>query len=427
MDMPKFFVSSILMMLAADGLAELKPISDDDLSEISGQAYVSIDQTNHPTKTNLEYTRVNIGMQIETFARADKLELGTYHRWEKHPTNPSLNGTPCHSCNGTEAGLEKIGSDILAEDFTLGYIHNDEYANRYKSVPMVAKYNQNGQLVKHNEGEVVPFEINDPFIEFARDSATNEVVGVRIGFGDAKGILSGNILGLTGAIDVNIRDGVEELSEARKKQEGNIVESALTLLTPLLVAGGDLSTQAVLVDENGNLDPIRASNIGMANGTEFTIAGADFLAATAVPILSDIGLISSDSRAEQTSWAGCGLFNLSPCYNIYVQSEGCEMLGIPTCFPLNNFQSLPIGEVNEINGRQYITDTVSGVFMSFQSRDLEWSTGPAGRQAMNEFVQATSGAFLNLPTGAVEVNLSEVYNGVEGVRREYIDRGVGLF
>ena len=103
------------------------------------------------------------------------------------------------------------------------------------------------------------------------------------------------------------------------------------------------------------------------------------------------------------------------------------MLGIPTCFPLNNFQSLPIGEVKEVNGRQYITDTVSGVFMSFQTRDLDWSTGPAGQQAMNEFVQATSGAFLNLPTGAVQVNLSEVYNGVQGVRREYIDRGVGLF
>ena len=65
--------------------------------------------------------------------------------------------------------------------------------------------------------------------------------------------------------------------------------------------------------------------------------------------------------------------------------------------------------------------------MSFQTRDLDWSTGPAGQQAMNEFVQATSGAFLNLPTGAVQVNLSEVYNGVQGVRREYIDRGVGLF
>mgnify|MGYP000165074760 FL=1 len=427
MDTPKLLVSSFLMMFAADSFAELKAISDDDLSEISGQAYISIDQASHPTETNVEYTRVNVGMQIETLTRADKLELGTYHRWENHPTNPSLNGSPCHTCNGTEVGLEKIGSDIVAEDFTLGYIHNEQYANRYKSVPMVAKYNQHGQLVKHDEGEIVPFEINDPFIEFARDKATNDVVGVRIGFGDAKGILSGNILGLTGAIDVNIRDGVEELSEAREHQEGNIVESALTLLTPLLVAGGDLSAQAVLVDENGNPDPIRSSNIGMANGSEFTIAGADFLAAAAVPILSDVGLLSSDSRAERMSWAGCGLFNLSPCYNIYVQSEGCEMLGIPTCFPLNNFQSLPIGEVKEMNGRQYITDTVSGVFMSFQTRDLDWSTGPAGQQAMNEFVQATSGAFLNLPTGAVQVNLSEVYNGVQGVRREYIDRGVGLF
>lgn len=427
MDTPKLLVSLFLFIFSSDVFAELKAISDDDLSEISGQAYLSIDQANHPTEPNVEYTRVNLGMQIETLARADKFEMGTYHRWENHPTNPTLNGSPCHSCNGTEVGLEKMGSDIVAEDFSLGYIHSDQYANKYKSVPMVAKYDKYGRMVEHDEGEIVPFEINNPFIEFARDEATNDVIGVRIGFGDAKGLLSGNILGLSGAIDVNIRDGVEELSEARKKQDGNIVESALTLLTPLLVAGGDLSAQAVLVDENGNPDAVRSSNIGMANGTEFTIAGADFLAATAVPILSDIGLLSSDSRAERVSWSGCGVFNLSPCYKIYVQSEDCAMLGIPTCFALNNFQSLPIGKIEKKNGRQYITDTVSGVFMSFQTRDMDWSTGPAGEQAMNNFVKATSGAFLNLPTGAVEVNLSEVYNGVSGARREYIDRGVGLF
>ena len=46
---------------------------------------------------------------------------------------------------------------------------------------------------------------------------------------------------------------------------------------------------------------------------------------------------------------------------------------------------------------------------------------------MASFVNATAGAFLNVPTGAVKVNLNEVYNGIHGVRREYIDRGVGLF
>lgn len=409
-------------------LAELKAITDEELSGITGQAYVSIDQANHPTETNVSYTRVNLGMTVETQLTADKLELGTYHRWQNHPTNPSLNGKPCHNCNGTEEGLETMSSDILMEDFALGYIHSDDYANKYKSVPMVAKgYDRYGRVINYQDGEIVPFEINNPFLEFARDTVTGEVIGVRIGFGDSKGVLSGNILSLTGAIDVDIRDGVEGLSAARQKQDGNILEEALTLLTPLLVAGGDLSAQASLVDENGDPDPIRSKNIGMANGSEFKISGADFVAAGAVPLLSNAGLIGSDSRSEFSSLFGCGLFGLLSCFNIYIESDNCVMLGIPTCFPLSNFQSMPVGKVSEIDGRQYITDTVSGLFMSFQTRDMEWSTGEAGLHAMDEFVKATSGAFLNIPTGSVNVNLSEVYNGVTGVRREYIDRGVGLF
>ena len=429
MDTPKVLTSIFLFAFSSsNAFAELKTISDAEMSDISGQAYVSIDKAYHPTEQNVSYTRVNLGMKIETQMSAERLELGTYHRWENHPTNSSLNGTACHTCNGTEAGLEAIGSDILAEDFTLGYIHSDAYQDKYSSVPMVAKgFDKYGRVVNYEEGEIVPMEINDPFFEFAYDEVTNEVIGLRIGFGDAKGMLSGNILGLSGAVDVNIRDGVEELSEAREEQDGNLIESALTLLTPLLVAGGDLSAQAVLTDEHGNPDPIRASTIGMANGSEFKIAGADFLAAAAVPLLSDVGLLGSDSRSEFSSLFGCGLFGLLSCFDIYVQSEDCSMLGIPTCFPLNNFKSLPIGKVEEINGQQYITDTVSGVFMSFQTRDMDWSTGPAGEQAMNEFVRATSGAFMNLPTGAVKVNLSEVYNGVDSVRLEYIDRGRGLF
>ena len=376
----------------------------------------------------MSYTRVNLGMKVETQLTADKLELGTYHRWENHPTNPALNGTACHMCTGAEEGLEVIGSDILMENFGLGYIHSDSYANKYKSVPMLAKgFDRYGRVIKYGDGEIAPFEINNPFFEFARDEVTGDVIGVRIGFGESKGVLSGNILSLTGAVDVDIRDGVDGLSEARQQQNGNILEEALTLLTPLLVAGGDLSAQASLVDSNGDADPVRSSFIGMENGSEFKIAGADFIAAGAVPLLSGAGLIGSNSRSEFSSAFGCGLFGLLSCFNIYVESDNCVMLGIPTCFPLTNFQSMPVGKVKEVDGRQYITDTVSGLFLSFQTRDMEWSTGKAGNQAMNDFVKASSGAFLNIPTGSVKVNLSEVYNGVTGVRREYVDRGVGLF
>ncbi|ARU57527.1 hypothetical protein OLMES_3492 [Oleiphilus messinensis] len=411
----------------ADSYGELKAISDEEMSDITGQAFISIDQNSHPTQSDISYTRVNLGMKIDTMMVAEEMELGKYHRWENHPTDPSLNGKACYTCDGSEAGLESTGADIHATNFSLGYIHSNDYTNKYKSVPMVAKgFDSRGRPINYSEGEVVPFQINDPFLEFAFDDATNEMIGVRIGFGDSKGILSGNILSLSGAVEVDIRDDVDGLSAARQKQDGNILEEALTLLTPLLVADGELSAQAILVDENGEADPVRSQYIGMQNGTEFTIEGADFLAAGVVPLLSDANLIGSASRSEQVSSSGCGLFGLFACYNIYIQSDDCVMLGIPTCFPLTNFQSMPVGKVEEINGRQYITDTASGLFLSFQTRDMEWSTDSSAT-AMSNFVSATSGAFLNLPTGAVKVNLHEVYEGIHGVRREYIDRGVGLF
>lgn len=424
----RLLLSFVIFFVSLTSQAELKALEDNELSNVVGQAYISIDQDHHPVQSNINYTRINLGMKVETQVTAENFELGTYHRWEDHPTDSSLNGTPCHSCDGSELGLETSKSDLLAENFSLGYIQSDDYSRRYKSVPMMAKgFDSRGRPVNYTNGEIVPFEINDPFFEFAFDDETNEVIGMRIGFGDSKGILSGNILALTGAVDVDIRDGVDGLSEARQKQDGNFLEEALTLLTPLLVKDGDLSAQAELVNDKGEADPVRSSYIGMVNGTEFTIEGADFLAANAVPLLSNFGLIGSNSRSERVSTFGCGLFNLLSCYNIYVESDNCLMLGIPTCFPLTNFQSMPVGKIEVINGRQYITDTVSGLFLSFQTKDMDWSTGKAGTAAMDSFVRATSGAFLNLPTGSVQVNLSEVYNGISGARREYIDRGVGLF
>ncbi len=418
-----------LAMLSHNTYAELKAMGDEELSGITGQAYLAVDQTTNPVETNVSHTRVSFGMDIETQLNAKTLELGKYPRWENHPTNPALNGMPCPSCVGTEPGLEKSSSDILIENFSLGYINNAQYRDKYKSVPIQAKgFDGAGRVINYAENEIAPFHINDPFIEFAYDESTQEMIGVRIGFGEAKGLLSGNILALTGAIDVDIRDGVAGLSAARKKQDGNFIESALTLLTPLLVKNGELSAQAALVNDKGELDPVRSGNIGMVNGTEFEITKADWLAANAVTLLSGTGLIGSASRSEKVSSSGCGLFNWGSCYNIYIESENCVMLGIPTCFPLTNFQSMPVGKVEEINGRQYITDTVSGLFLSFQSRNVAWSTAKNVHAAQpGQHVTATSGAFLNLPTGSVKVNLNEVYNGISGQRREYIDRGVGMF
>ncbi|CAN0592906.1 unnamed protein product, partial [Ectocarpus sp. 12 AP-2014] len=70
----------------------------------------------------------------------------------------------------------------------------------------------------------------------------------------------------------------------------------------------------------------------------------------------------------------------------------------------------------------------TGAFISFQTKDLEWLTDVKNTSATPEdFIRATSGAFFNIPNGAVEVNLAEALNGTVRYRTEYIDRGKGLF
>ena len=110
----------------------------------------------------------------------------------------------------------------------------------------------------YTNGEIVPFEITDPYIEFATDDNTGDIVGVRIGFGEAQGVLSGSIQSLTGNINVGILDQGEGMSVA--ESSGNLADELIVLLTPLLEGGSPLSTTAQLVDASGNLDPIRCAD-----------------------------------------------------------------------------------------------------------------------------------------------------------------------
>ena len=94
----------------------------------------------------------------------------------------------CQTCNGTEVGLEKKASDIHIDNFSLGYIDK-------------------------RTDEIHPFRILDPYLEFAFDE-NGDASGVRLGFGKAKGWLSGDILSLTGNLDISIEDTAAGLAYA---------------------------------------------------------------------------------------------------------------------------------------------------------------------------------------------------------------------
>ncbi|OQX35138.1 MAG: hypothetical protein B0D91_11375 [Oceanospirillales bacterium LUC14_002_19_P2] len=148
----------LLSMHAAVLHAALAPIQDDELSDITGQAFIKM-ETDQIGST--EYTRVNLGVSVATQTNIDKLTLGQYDR----------------------AGEVAGSADIDIDHFSLGTVDDD--------------------------GNVVPFYIKDPYLKFAYEG--DKMVGFRIGFNEAKGYLGGTINTLTGNVPVLIEGTAEPI------------------------------------------------------------------------------------------------------------------------------------------------------------------------------------------------------------------------
>jgi hypothetical protein len=381
-------------------VAELKPLDDADMSNVVGQAYISIDKHFNPDiNDSTSYTRINFGMDVDIQANIETLELGRYER----------------AGASSDTYGESKESDILIHNMGLGFIYDSDYYARNKDAARPLK--DDGSY--YTNGEIVPFEITDPFFEFAFDEATNEISGMRLGFGKAKGVLSGVIETLTGNVNIDIKDSGQGMRAA--SSSGTIGDQLVVLLTPLLEGSSPLATKAQLVDSLGNLDPVRATKIGVPDGAAFNLSGASGFTRWSLKNLLGWSL-SSDIEIPNCSFFSC------PSGDIYIYVNDCEVLGVQACFNLSNYNSFPIGKIQEVGGERYLTDSTEGMFLSFQTKDLDWLKDVKKSSPTDaDFIRATAGAFFNVPNGAVTVNLSEAINGVEGVRREYIDRGNGLF
>lgn len=302
--------------------AQLVPIAEQELSDMTGQAFINIDHTDNLTGT--DFTKFTFGLDIKTSLNADLLELGKYER----------------------AGELSGSADLRITDFALGHIDSS--------------------------GSIVPFEIEDPFIELAFEedvAGKQNLVGVRLGFGGALGKLSGNIESLTGNIDVKLLGRAEPVRDA-----------AGWFLAGLMGAAGIgdnriLTGNAVLVDKDTGLsDPIRGRTVGMLNGDELTCASGG-------------------------------------CIIDWFSSSRCALLGISTCFPLGDFRSLDIG-----NG----TTPSEGLFLSFQTKDVTWLDGATS-------TIATEGAFMNIPNGGITVDFDQALGGIARERTKYVDPYFGGF
>ncbi|ARU57411.1 hypothetical protein OLMES_3373 [Oleiphilus messinensis] len=379
-------LGAVFAILTIEVHAELKQLDDATLSDVTGQAFIAIDENNYATgDANVDYLRINLGLKIETQLNADRLEFGNYEREDPYG--------------------EARDADIIFDNFSLGTIYDEAY---YASNPRVAKPLKSDGT-EYSDGEIVPFSITDPFLEFALDKTTGRPVGVRLGLGEAQGLLSASIQSLTGDLNIDVLDRGEGLTEA--SSDGNIFDQLVVLLAPYLTSGDPLEAKAVLLDADGNPDPIRATMAGIPNGEEFVIRDTNFFTRFAISLLGPVLSSEVDIQGD----------------DIYLTVQDCAVIGINTCFNLDTFNTLAIGEQTMVGDRSYLTGPESGAFLAFQSRDLKWLrdvslTNPSAE----DFVDATRGAYLNVPNG-LTLNLNEAFQGIERAQTEYIDRGVGLF
>ena len=301
----------------------MQPMSDDELGNAVGQAFFQIDRTEGAN--GFDFTRFTFGLDVDVSLNADLVEFGRYPR----------------------AG-ETAPSDIRISDFALGSIEN---------------------------GVIKPFSIKDPFFElaFERNSqGGQDLVGVRVGFGEAQGKLSGNIESLTGNLEVDVIGTARPIYDV-----ASLGQRALLLLAGV-TRDTVLSTDAVLQDENGNRDEIRAQWVGVENG---------------VPLNCD---------------SGCNLGGLTDVLLNLFKSDNCQILGIQTCFRLNTFRTL---DIQKADG-----SPATGMFLSLQTKTVSWVDGNGSINT-----PAAQGAFLNIPNGGIKVDFEQSFNGTQRVQTKFVD------
>ncbi|ASP39169.1 hypothetical protein CHH28_10980 [Bacterioplanes sanyensis] len=227
----------LLLMLSGPALANLEPLTEEELSASYGQAIFELNEqlVNQGDGSQLNMTRLTMGARIEINANIEELSLGRY--WRPEGTN----------CSGGPGGDKVCYNNVVPES----YDDNINWACTAKPCGSVGLPDENylssalthdtggeksfftfpggyrpdggvdvklrdltlGQVRDKGNGqyELLPFVQENPYIEFAFDEtgASRKLVGFRIGAEDAIGY-QGNIIDvISGFIRPNIVADVE--------------------------------------------------------------------------------------------------------------------------------------------------------------------------------------------------------------------------
>src|SRR5690606_10769609 len=235
---------------------------------------------------------------------------------------------------------------------------------------------------------------------------------------------SGAVQTFTGNLEVDIVDSGSSLT--RDFVDPNYCGGGLTCgrtfynlladLSSLLVASSPITAKAVLIDANGQRDSIRAEYIGVPNGEPFNINNVNAIRKPVLQLMDTLNIIGNEIE-----WTG---------NNAHIINKDCHILGISSCFDLEQYQSFTIGTITQKDGGRYLTNPAGGTFLSFstigndssEAGRLEWLNDiNKENPTVDDFMKVTSGFYLNIPQGNVQVNLGEAILGTNRVRTEYIN------
>lgn len=384
--MKKILTNPIIYVagLTALPLYAMEAISDREMSEDSGQAFITVDASSYSRNAgdewdgDYEFTKVNLGLDVETLFTADSLRIGEFERTVyEDGTVPATITIDSQDIDDTKIGqaydldgdgqFDTLPADIIIENFALGRVVNYRDAS--------------SAIIGSSEDGGDPFKIRDPFIELAYklEGGERRISGVRLGLGQAKGWLSGDLLSLTGILQGNIKGPVSIVYE-QPPCNGNPIAGVNCLLLSL-AQSTEIFSEINLVDGAEN-----SEGFGYAAGTEAN----DRLAYP----YSDVPYL------KRASWAGVAagrnfesdFGNLGALIPLLTGAQDCSILGTPGCFSLSTFQSIYIG--NDNDDLTFDQTAASGVFLSLQSGSIPWEDLSGLDDADRVLTQR--GAFINI-------------------------------
>lgn len=204
---------TIFLGMSPVAQAELEPISEREMSQVQGQAMMTVD---HVDGVNHQFTRVTLGVDAETRLNAD----------------------------GVVMGGDDSGADLDITNFALGHYVRDD-----------TRVQIDGNT--YSVDEVVPFSGVGPYLELAERDG--QLSGFRFGLNQARGTLSGEFASFSGNLNLNINDA-----------GGNPVDAML--FDDAGVATNHRATQIGLAGEDGTcsqcvpLTNLLSMDIGVDNG-----------------------------------------------------------------------------------------------------------------------------------------------------------------